>query len=107
MNLKINLPESNNIAELKARLILESINKQEISNENNQKLIGKKLKCIIDGITEDGEMYITRSYMDVPDIDGFVFVKKEKEHEIGEFIDAKIMDAFDYDLVAEEIMTNI
>ena len=80
---------------------------QEISNENNQKLIGKKLKCIIDGVTEDGEMYITRSYMDVPDIDGFVFVKKEKEHEIGEFIECVVKDAFDYDLVAEEIVTNI
>ena len=76
---------------------------QEISNENNQKLIGKKLKCIIDGVTEDGEMYITRSYMDVPDIDGFVFVKKEKEHEIGEFIECVVEKAFDYDLVAEEI----
>lgn len=76
---------------------------QEISSENNKKIIGKKITCIIDGITEDGEMYITRSYRDVPDTDGFVFIKKEKEHEIGEFIECIIEKAFEYDLVAEEV----
>ena len=39
-------------------------------------------------------MYITRSYMDVPEIDGYIFVKKEKEHEIGEFIECQIVEAF-------------
>ena len=98
VKLKEHLPEERKADRLD---IIMSI-QQEISNENNQKMLGKKIKCIIDGITEDGEMYVTRSYMDVPDIDGFVFVKKEKEHEIGEFIDAEIEEAFDYDLMAIE-----
>ena len=76
---------------------------QEISNENNKKIIGKKLNCLVEGLTEDKEMYVTRSYMDVPDIDGFVFVKKEKEHKIGEFIECVIEEAFEYDLLAKEI----
>jgi len=46
MNLKINLPESNNIAELKARLILESINKQEISNEKKNLVLKEIIRIL-------------------------------------------------------------
>ena len=48
-------------------------------------------------------MYVTRSYMDVPEIDGYIFVKKENKHQIGEFIEVEIKEAFDYDLIAKEI----
>lgn len=75
---------------------------QEVSAENNQKIIGQKLECIIDGITDDGEMYVTRSYRDVPDTDGFVFVNKEKEHKVGDFIECIVKEAYEYDLTAEE-----
>lgn len=75
---------------------------QEVSAENNQKIIGQKLECIIDGLTDDGEMYVTRSYRDVPDTDGFVFVNKEKEHKVGDFIECIVKEAYEYDLIAEE-----
>lgn len=76
---------------------------QEVSAENNQKIIGRKLECIIDGLTDDGEMYVTRSYRDVPDTDGFVFVNKEKEHKVGDFIECIVKEAYEYDLIAEEL----
>lgn len=76
---------------------------QEVSAENNQKIIGQKLECIIDGLTDDGEMYVTRSYRDVPDTDGFVFVNKEKEHKVGDFIECIVKEAYEYDLTAEEL----
>lgn len=76
---------------------------QEVSAENNQKIIGQKLECIIDGLTDDGEMYVTRSYRDVPDTDGFVFVNKEKEHKVGDFIECIVKEAYEYDLMAEEL----
>lgn len=75
---------------------------QEVAAENNQKIIGQKLECIIDGLTDDGEMYVTRSYRDVPDTDGFVFVNKEKEHKVGDFIECIVKEAYEYDLTAEE-----
>ena len=75
---------------------------QEVSAENNQKIIGQKLECIIDGLTDDGEMYVTRSYRDVPDTDGFVFVNKEKEHKVGDFIECIVKEAYEYDLTAKE-----
>ena len=69
----------------------------------NASLINKTFECIIDTITEDGEYYVCRTYMDVPDIDGLVFVKNEKEHSVGEFIKAKVEQTLEYDLVAIEI----
>ena len=76
---------------------------QEVSAENNQKIIGQKLECIIDGSADDGEMYVTRSYRDVPDTDGFVFVNKEREHKVGDFIECIVKEAYEYDLIAEEL----
>lgn len=39
--------------------------------------------------------------MDVPEEDGVVFIKKEKELEIGSFVECKIIDVSDYDLIGE------
>ncbi len=76
---------------------------QVVSEEFNESLIGKNFECIIDSLTEDAEYYVCRTYMDVPDIDGLVFVKNEKEHLIGEFIKAQIEQTLEYDLIAREI----
>ena len=65
--------------------------------------LGQKLECIIDGLTDDGEMYVTRSYRDVPDTDGCVFVNKEKEHKVGDFIECIVKEAYEYDLTAKEL----
>ena len=76
---------------------------QIISEEFNDSLLEKELLCIIDEITEDDEYYVCRSYMDVPDIDGLVFAKKEREHSVGDFIKVKIENITEYDLIAKEI----
>lgn len=76
---------------------------QEISEDFNNTLINKKLTCIIDEVTDDGEYYVTRSYMDVPDIDGLVFVKRTSEHKVGEFIDVVVNEAAEYDLIGTEL----
>lgn len=75
---------------------------QEVSNENNQKLIGKSFACVIDGVTEDGKMYMARSYREVPEEDGVIFIEKKIEHSVGEFVNCKVTEAFEYDLVAVE-----
>lgn len=48
---------------------------QEISNNNLQCQIGKELEVIVESKTFDGKYYASRSYMDVPDIDGFIYLK--------------------------------
>ena len=76
---------------------------QEISNENNKKLINKEIECLIEDLNETKDYYIGRSYMDTPEIDGYVYIENSKEHKIGDFIKCKIKEAYDYDLVAEEV----
>ena len=75
---------------------------QKVSKENNNKLIGKEIECMIEGITEDEEYYISRSYMDVPNEDGIVFIEKTKAYQSGDFAKVDVIEALDYDLIAKE-----
>jgi len=77
---------------------------QEISKENLEKNIGKELEVLIETKTFDGKYYVARSYMDVPDIDGFVYIEADnnivnEEEIIGKFVKCKIIDVKDYDLI--------
>ena len=75
----------------------------EVSEENEKKYIGKVLDVLLEERSFDGKYYIARSYMDVPDIDGVIFVKCDDENLEGEFIKVKITGSNDYDLIAERI----
>lgn len=75
----------------------------EVSEENEKKYIGKELEVILEERSFDGKYYIARSYMDVPDIDGVIYVKCDDENLEGEFIKVRIIESNDYDLVAEKI----
>lgn len=76
--------------------ILMNIQK-EISQSNNEKLIGKKMKVIIDNI--EGEFYIGRTEKDAPEVDGEVLIKADNNKlKIGNFYDVEINDCNEYDL---------
>jgi len=64
---------------------------------------GKVYECIIENITEEGDYYIARSYMDVPSEDGVIYVKYDSEYMINEFVDVRITDSTEYDLFGEII----
>ena len=74
---------------------------QEISKDNLEKLIGKEIKVLVEGITFDEKYYVGRSQYEVPDIDGIVYIKNDKELEIGSFVDCVITDSKEYDLITE------
>ncbi len=74
---------------------------QKVSEENLKKLIGKEEKVLIEGITFDEKYYVGRTEFQVPDIDGITYIKNVKELEIGEFVNCKITDSKEYDLVGE------
>lgn len=74
---------------------------QEVSKENLEKLIGKEIKVLVEGITFDEKYYVGRSQYEVPDIDGIVYIKNDKELEIGNFVNCIIVDSNEYDLITE------
>ena len=74
---------------------------QEISYDLNSAMVGKYLEVIVDGYVYKDDMYMCRSYMDAPDIDGMVFVHSDEELVSGDFIRVKITDFNEYDLIGE------
>lgn len=73
---------------------------QQISSENNQSRIGKTLKCIVEGFTDDG-VIIMRSEYDAPEIDGVVYASSTRQVVPGDIEDVKITSADEYDLFGE------
>ena len=69
----------------------------KISLEINQSLIGKKIPCIIEALTQEGTV-IARTYRDAPEIDGLVYAKAQNIPVPGEIVNVKISGFSDYDL---------
>lgn len=83
------------------KVVLELQN--AISTEVNSKRIGKVYKAIVDGIAEDGIFYYGRTYAEAPEIDGLVYFTSPEPLVLGSFVDVKILNAEDYDLIGEVI----
>lgn len=72
----------------------------EISRENMQKLVGKQIDVVCDGIDYDNECFIGRAYFQAPEIDGVVRFSASKATE-GEIYRVKVVSADTYDLWGE------
>ncbi len=75
---------------------------QQISKENLSKMIGRKLEVLIEGKLVDENVYIGRSYMDNPGVDGMIFVRSNREYMSGDFTNVKIVESSEYDLIGED-----
>lgn len=76
---------------------------KQISNENLKKQIGKEIEVLIETRTFDNKYYVGRSYMDVPDIDGLIYIKMTDKSLEGKFVKCKIIDTNEYDLIAKMV----
>jgi len=76
---------------------------QGISLSNNQNKISKILDILIEGTTDDPNVYFGRSYMDAPEIDGMVYVHSTKELHEGNLCKVRITDGLEYDLIGDII----
>ena len=74
---------------------------QDINLKKNQTLVGKNERVIIDRISEDG-MSIGRSYRDAPEVDNFIRI--DEKFPIGDFVDVKIIEAYEYDMKGESLI---
>ncbi len=72
----------------------------EISLEKNTDKIGKIFEILVEGMDETGAYY-GRTQYDAPGIDNSVIFSSDKELKPGEFVNVRITDAYDYDLVGE------
>ena len=76
---------------------------KSISKIKLEEKIGNEYEALIDGISNNGKFYIARSYMDIPDEDGVIFIPNNGKNSVGDFIKCKITKVIDYDLIGEQI----
>lgn len=72
----------------------------KISEERNLSLIGKNAQVLTEGFEDC--FYVGRSRADAPDIDGKVYFVSERDINKGEYVNVRILDAEEYDLVGRE-----
>jgi ribosomal protein S12 methylthiotransferase len=69
----------------------------EISLARNQTFIGQVMDVLVEGVDDENQISIGRSYRDAPEIDGLVLI--EGTAPIGELVQVKIKGAITHDLV--------
>lgn len=74
---------------------------QEISFEHTQELVGKTMKVMVEGYLYEDDIYVGRSYMDAPKVDGCVFINSPEELMTGDFVYVKITQGKEYDVIGE------
>ncbi|HRZ66819.1 MAG TPA: 30S ribosomal protein S12 methylthiotransferase RimO [Candidatus Omnitrophota bacterium] len=76
---------------------------QRISEKINRSIIGRELDVLIDEPDpSDKGVFLGRSYMDAPEIDGNVFVRGTGI-KAGDMVKVRVIDGYEYDLVAEKL----
>jgi ribosomal protein S12 methylthiotransferase len=74
---------------------------QKISAENGKAMIGKEVPVIIEGYMPDEDVYVGRTYMDAPNVDGCIFVFSDEKMMSGDIVKVLITDSKKYDLIGE------
>ena len=74
---------------------------QEISSDLSQSQIGKVMTVMIEGKVADENAYVGRTYMDAPNVDGYIFVNTDEELMSGDFCKVKVTGEIEYDLIGE------
>lgn len=74
---------------------------QQISFEKNQEKVGKTFKVLID--KKESGRYLGRTEFDSVEVDNEVILTTTGKLKIGEFVQARVTKAYDYDLEAEPV----
>ena len=90
----------NDVKEHRSDIIMEQ--QMLITVKKNNELVGKTIEVVTEGFDRYGECYFGRSAADAPDIDGKIFFSSPNKRQVpGKFVNVKITDLVDYDLIGE------
>ena len=76
---------------------------KEISADKAASRIDDEMSVLIEGYLYEDDIYIGRTYMDAPKVDGNVFVRAEEELISGDIVPVRITGANEYDLMGDVI----
>ena len=88
----------------KKRLDVIMKNQYEIHKANNKKMLGQVIEVLCEGFDRPSGVYFGRSANDAPEIDGKVYFSSKRKINDGEFVNVKINEVIDYDLLGETLL---
>ena len=74
---------------------------QEIAFEKCESKVGAVMEAMVEGKVDGENVYVGRTYMDAPNVDGLIFINSEEELLSGCFVKVKVTGALEYDLIGE------
>lgn len=74
---------------------------QEVAFDKARSMVGRVMEVMIEGKVADENIFVGRTYMDAPDVDGLIFVNADVSLMTGDFCRVKVIGAQEYDLIGE------
>ena len=74
---------------------------QDIAFARCEEMKGKILTVMVEGKVADEPVYVGRTYMDAPNVDGLIFINSGELFMSGDFVRVKVTGAAEYDLIGE------
>lgn len=74
---------------------------QEIAFEKAEDMTGRVLTVMVEGKIADEDAYVTRTYRDAPNVDGYLFLNTTATLMTGDFVEVLVTDSNEYDLIGE------
>lgn len=74
---------------------------QAIAFEKAEDMIGRLLTVMVEGKVADEDVYVTRTYRDAPNVDGYLFLNTTANLMTGDFVKVLVTDSNEYDLIGE------
>lgn len=76
----------------------------DINEENNRKMVGKTIKVLCEDYDPVSEVHFGRDAANAPEIDGKIYFRASKRIAPGSFVNVKIREVVDYDLLGRAII---
>lgn len=74
---------------------------QAIAFEKAEDMTGRVLTVMVEGKVADEDVYVTRTYRDAPNVDGYLFLNTTANLMTGDFVKVLVTDSNEYDLIGE------
>lgn len=74
---------------------------QEIAFEKAESMIGTILTVMVEGKVAEEDVYVSRTYRDAPNVDGYLFINTTAGLMTGDLVRVIVTDANEYDLIGE------
>ena len=74
---------------------------QAIAFEKAEEMVGQVLTVMVEGRMPEEDVYVTRTYRDAPNVDGYLFLHSTAQLMSGDFVKVRVTGSNEYDLIGE------